>query len=432
MLLSIERAPSEPLASLSCELLSRDFLRSDAANLLFNFRISHAGAGTPLFDPSSANQSPSPVVDMQAYAGSPVTLTFCSRVSSPTQYAPSSSHPTRHFSREKTHQRTNRSSSLLFGTLPPQINITSTNSLLSLLDVIVQITEQPSSSTLTNRGYEKLQLSANDGAGGDAVYIWTLVAQSNASAGAVAAITGISVAVSDTERLAAAAAGYSQLPGNLNSGTGGAVVTLHIVRGSGRVAAGSVSSVEAALASNVLFGLVLAREPPANSTLVPGNLNQGVLGAAPLFLYSLAAPSTLTSVALTWKPCACSVGTHFICLAGIAASIVNSTMRPSYSPPLCARITVLARSAPNWTTSSSKSSAPPLPLPNVHKTSVVSVHSFTVSAFIGRRAYVPLTLSLEDPSRRPVITISSLSPLNVPLEVSATSLLSANVFTPHP
>jgi hypothetical protein len=178
-----------------------------------------------------------------------------------------------------------RSSSLLFGTLPTAVNVTTTGSLLSLLDVIVQVAEEPSSPGLLNRGYEKLQLSSNDGAGGDAVFIWILASRSNSSAGISAAITGVSIAVSDAERAAAAAAGYIQLSGNLNSGTGGSLVTLHIIRGSGRVAAGSLNSLEAAFTSSVLFGLVISRQQPPNSTLVAGNLNHGVIGASPLFLY---------------------------------------------------------------------------------------------------------------------------------------------------
>lgn len=150
--------------------------------------------------------------------------------------------------------RAARSSSLLFGTLPAAVNVTTTGSLLSLLDVIVQVAEEPSSSGLLNRGYEKLELSSNDGAGGDAVFIWILASRSNSSAGISAAITGVSIAVSDAERAAAAAAGYIQLSGNLNSGTGGSLVTLHIIRGSGRVAAGSLNSLEAAFTSSVLLG----------------------------------------------------------------------------------------------------------------------------------------------------------------------------------
>ena len=199
-------------------------------------------------------------------------------------------------------------------------------------------------------------MSANDGAGGDAVWVWTLVLRSNATAGALAAVTGILVAVSEAERAAATAAGYTQLLGDLNSGTGGAVVTLHIIRSSGSVAAGSLNSVEAALSSNSLYGLVLARELPENATLVAGNINQGVLGAAPLFLYYLSAPSTQTSVAITWKPCACSVGIHIICFSGVSKSISNASAAPIYTVPLCARINVLPRLAPNWTTTSAKSS----------------------------------------------------------------------------
>jgi hypothetical protein len=243
---------------------------------------------------------------------------------------------------------------MVFGTLPSPVTVTSTASLLALVDVVVQILEQPPSSSLTGRGYEKLPTSANDGAGGDSVWIWTLVSRSNSTAGAAAAITGILVAVNDAQRAAAAAAGYSQLPGDLNSGTGGSFVTLHVIRSSGNVAAGSQNSIDEALATPALYGLILARDLPANSTLVPGNINHGVLGAAPLYLYAASAPYGSTSVAVTWRPCECAVGTHFICLAGIAASVSNASAAPSYTAPLCARISVLPRLAPNWTTPSPK------------------------------------------------------------------------------
>ena len=248
-----------------------------------------------------------------------------------------------------------RASSLLFGTLPSPVNITSTALLLTLLDVVIQTAEQPPSSSLISRGYEKQPISSNDGAGGDSVYIWTFVSRSNATVGAAAAITGVSLASTDAERAAAAAAGYTQLPGDLNSGTGGAVVTLHIIRSSGSVAAGTQSSIESAAAARALFGLVVSRTAPANSTLIAGDLNHGVVGAAPLYLYALTAPSTLTSVAITWKPCTCSIGTQFICLAGIAASTSNSSAAASYTTPLCARVTVLPPLAANWSTTSSKS-----------------------------------------------------------------------------
>ena len=247
-----------------------------------------------------------------------------------------------------------RKSSVVFGTLPSPITVTSTASLLALVDIVVQISEQPSSSSLSARGYEKLLISANDGAGGDSVWIWTLVSRSNSTAGAAAAITGIAVAVSDAQRAAADAAGYLQLPGDLNSGTGGSLVTLHVIRSSGNVAAGTQNSIDTALATPALYGLILARDMPANSTLVPGNINQGVVGAAPLYLYAASAPYDSTSVAVTWRPCECAVGTHFICLAGIAASVSNASAAPSYTAPLCVRIAVLPRLAPNWTTPSPK------------------------------------------------------------------------------
>ena len=189
-----------------------------------------------------------------------------------------------------------RATSLLFGTLPSPVNITTTALLLTLLDVVIQISEQPSSSSLISRGFAKQQLSTNDGAGGDPVWIWTFVSRSNATVGAAAAITGVFLSTSDADRAAAAAAGYTQLPGNLNSGNGGATVTLHIIRRSGSVAVGTQNSIESALATHALFDLVVSRQPPPNSTLIAGNLNQGVTGAAPLYLYALSAPSTLTSV----------------------------------------------------------------------------------------------------------------------------------------
>jgi hypothetical protein len=247
-----------------------------------------------------------------------------------------------------------RASSIIFATIPSPVNITTTGSILALLDVVVQVVEQPSSSSLISRGYEKLSTGANDGAGGDSVWIWTLISRSNATLGAAAAITGILVAVDDVQRAAAIASGYVQVPGNLNSGTGGAVVTLHILRSGGNVAVGSQNSIDAAMQSQAVYGLVLGRELPANATLVPGNLNHGVVGAAPLYMYALTAPYSSTNVAITWRPCECSVGTHFICLAGISASVSNASSPPSFTAPLCARISVLPRLAPKWTTASPK------------------------------------------------------------------------------
>jgi hypothetical protein len=245
-------------------------------------------------------------------------------------------------------------SSIVFGAMPSPVNITTTGSLLALLDVVIQVAEQPSTSSLMSRGFDKLPVSANDGAGGDAVWIWTLIARSNATVGAAAAITGIVVAVNEVQRAAASASGYIQLPGDLNSGTGGALVTVHVIRGGGSVAAGSQNSVDAALASQAIFGLILGRELPANSTVVPGDLNHGVVGAVPLYMYAVTAPYSMTSVAITWRPCECSVGLHFICLSGVAASTSNTSAPLSYTAPLCARINVLPRLAPKWTTATSK------------------------------------------------------------------------------
>ncbi len=56
----------------------------------------------------------------------------------------------------------------------------------------------------------------------------------------------------------------------------------------------------------------------------------------------------------------------------------------------------------------------------------------TVTASIGSRLHIPLTLNILDPSRLPVITISSLKPHNAALTLSSTTLLSENLFVPHP